>query len=162
MSRNSLEIWVGVFVAIGIAALAMLAFKVGDLSNGGATDGFKVTALFDNIGGLKTKAPVTMAGVRVGRVTNIVLKRDSFRAEVELTLDGGFDNIPEDSSASILTSGLLGDQYVGLEPGGSVDSLKQGSVILTTSSALVLERLIGQLLFDKAGESGDAGASDAK
>lgn len=154
MQRGTLELWVGVFVAAGFAALAMLAFKVGNLTAAEVANGYRVTAEFDNIGGLKVKAPVTLAGVRIGRVTGISIDRNRYRAVVEMSIEGSYDNVPDDSSASILTSGLLGDQYIGLEPGGSEENLKNGDQILTTASALVLEKLIGQFLFSKASETG--------
>jgi phospholipid/cholesterol/gamma-HCH transport system substrate-binding protein len=160
MNRKTVEVWVGVFVAAGLAALAMLAFKVGNLSAGEVANGYRVTAQFDNIGGLKVKAPVTLAGVRVGRVTSITIDKNRFRAVVELNIDGSYNTIPKDSSASILTSGLLGDQYIGLEPGGADENLKAGDQIMTTASALVLEKLIGQFLFSKSSE--DATANKAK
>jgi len=153
LQRNTLELWVGLFVAAGLAALAMLAFNVGNLTTADVEQGYRVKAEFDNIGGLKVKAPVTLAGVRIGRVTGIAIDRERYRAVVEMDISGSYNNIPADSSASILTSGLLGDQYVGLEPGGSEENLKNGDQILTTASALVLEKLIGQVLFSKAAES---------
>ena len=152
MDRKFIELWVGVFVVVGLAALAMLAFKVGNLSASEVANAFRVTAQFENIGGLKVKAPVTLAGVRIGRVSGILIDKERYRAVVELSIEGRYDNLPKDSSASILTSGLLGDQYIGLEPGGSEENLKQGDQIITTNSALVLEKLIGQFLFSKASE----------
>src|SRR6185436_13613853 len=152
LRRNALELWVGLFVAAGIAALAMLAFKVGNLTTSEVDGGYKVTAQFDNIGGLKVKAPITLAGVRVGRVSRITLDKERFRATVEMQIDGRYNNQPTDSSASILTSGLLGDQYIGIEPGGSDENLKDGGAFQTTASAIVLEKLIGQVLFGKASE----------
>lgn len=157
MQRSTLELWVGLFVAAGLAALGMLAFKVGNLTTADVTNAYQVKAEFDNIGGLKVKAPVTLAGVRVGRVTSISIDKNRFRAVVEMNIDGSYDNIPRDSSASILTSGLLGDQYIGLEAGGADENLKNGDQILTTASALVLEKLIGQVLFSKAAD-GDTNA----
>lgn len=157
MQRSTLELWVGLFVAAGLAALGMLAFKVGNLTTADVTNAYRVKAEFDNIGGLKVKAPVTLAGVRVGRVTSISIDKARFRAVVEMNIDGSYDNIPRDSSASILTSGLLGDQYIGLEAGGAEENLKTGDQIMTTASALVLEKLIGQVLFSKAAD-GDTNA----
>ncbi|MDH3310701.1 MAG: outer membrane lipid asymmetry maintenance protein MlaD [Gammaproteobacteria bacterium] len=154
MNRKSLEVWVGLFVAAGILALGMLAFKVGNLTTADVVDGYRVRANFDNVGGLKVKAAVTMAGVRVGRVTGIGFDNNKYQAVVTMDIDGKFKIIPEDSSASILTSGLLGDQYIGLEPGGSELYLKDGDVIRTTQSALVLEKLVGQVIFDRANEPG--------
>lgn len=156
INRKSLELWVGLFVAAGLLALAMLAFKVGNLTTADVVDGYKVKANFDNVGGLKIKAAVTVAGVRVGRVTGIAFDSNKYQATVTMDLDGKYKNIPVDSSATILTSGLLGDQYVGLEPGGAEEYLKDGDAIRTTQSALVLEKLVGQVIFNKANEGGAA------
>ena len=153
INRKSLELWVGLFVAAGILALAMLAFKVGNLTSADVMNSYKVTALFDNVGGLKVKAAVTMAGVRIGRVSGIAFDNKKYQALVTMDIDGRYQNIPKDSSASILTSGLLGDQYIGIEPGGDEASLKDGDRFLRTQSALVLEKLVGQVIFNKAGES---------
>ncbi len=150
MQRKSIEIWVGLFVLAGIAALLMLALKVGNLSNAGNGAGFTITAQFDNIGGLTVKAPVSLAGVRIGRVTDIRVAKDDYRAEVEMQISSEYDNLPEDTSASILTAGLLGAQYIGLEPGGEEIFLQNGDQIYLTQSAVVLEQLIGQMLFSKA------------
>jgi len=156
INRKSLELWVGLFVAAGILALAMLAFKVGNLTSADVMNSYKVTALFDNVGGLKVKAAVTMAGVRIGRVSAIAFDSKKYQALVTMDIDGRYQNIPKDSSASILTSGLLGDQYIGIEPGGDDASLKSGDRFLRTQSALVLEKLVGQVIFNKAGESAPA------
>jgi len=153
LRRKTLEIWVGLFVAVGILALAMLAFKVGNLTTADVMDGYQVRANFDNIGGLKVKSAVTMAGVRVGRVSGISFDNERYQAVVTMDLDGRYNRIPTDSSAAILTSGLLGEQYVGLEPGGAEEYLKNGDKIQTTQSAVVLEKLIGQFLFSKASET---------
>jgi len=156
INRNSLELWVGLFVAAGILALAMLAFKVGNLTSADVMNGYKVSARFDNVGGLKVKAAVTMAGVRIGRVSAIAFDDKKYQALVTMDIDGRYQIIPKDSSASILTSGLLGDQYIGIEPGGDDVALKNGDNFLRTQSALVLEKLVGQVIFDKAGESAPA------
>jgi len=156
INRKSLELWVGLFVAAGILALAMLAFKVGNLTSADVMNGYKVTGRFDNVGGLKVKAAVTMAGVRIGRVSGIAFDNKKYQALVTMDIDGRYQNIPKDSSASILTSGLLGDQYIGIEPGGDDVALKNGDNFLRTQSALVLEKLVGQVIFDKAGESAPA------
>jgi phospholipid/cholesterol/gamma-HCH transport system substrate-binding protein len=153
ISRKSLELWVGLFVAAGILALAMLAFKVGNLTTADVVDGYQVKANFDNVGGLKVKAAVTVAGVRVGRVTGIAFDSNKYQAIVTMDIDGQYKNIPVDSTANILTSGLLGDQYIGVEPGGEETYLKDGDTILRTQSALVLEKLVGQVIFNKASES---------
>ena len=153
INRKSLELWVGLFVAAGILALAMLAFKVGNLTSADVMNSYKVTGRFDNVGGLKVKAAVTMAGVRIGRVSAIAFDNKKYQALVTMDVDGRYQNIPKDSSASILTSGLLGDQYIGIEPGGDDASLQSGDTFLRTQSALVLEKLVGQVIFNKAGES---------
>ena len=152
MNNKSIEVMVGMFVLAGIAALAFLAFRVGNL---GADSGdyYTISARFDNIGGLSVRAPVRMAGVRIGRVTHIYVDRDEYSAIVEMAIDQGYDNLPVDSSASILTSGLLGAQYVGITPGGDDLFLTDGARLELSQSAVVLEQLIGQLLFSKA--SGD-------
>jgi len=138
------------FVVAGLVALAVLAFKVGNLSTGDIRDGYKVTAHFSNIGGLSVKAPVTLAGVRIGRVADIRIDRNDYNAIVEMVLDSSYDNLPLDTSASILTQGLLGAQYVGLDPGADEEYLKDGDRLEITQSAVVLEQLIGQFLFGKA------------
>jgi len=153
INRKSLELWVGMFMAAGILALAMLAFKVGNLTTADVVDGYQVKANFDNVGGLKVKAAVTVAGVRIGRVTGIAFDSNRYQAIVTMDIDGQYKNIPVDSTANILTSGLLGDQYIGVEPGGEETYLKDGDTILRTQSALVLEKLVGQVIFNKASES---------
>jgi len=159
MEKRALEFWVGVFVLAGILALIMLAFKVGNLTSSDVSNAYTVEAKFDNIGGLKVKSPVTMAGVRIGRVTGVSFDKKTYQAVVELSIDGRYKNIPDDSSASILTSGLLGEQYVGITPGGSEDYLKKGDRIILTQSALVLENLIGQVMVKLTSDSGtDSGS----
>ena len=149
---RSVEIGVGLFVALGFAAFLMLAVEVSGLSNLSGGAGYQVAARFENIGGLKVRAPVTMGGVRVGRVTGLDYDDNTYEAVVQLSIDDRFRKIPDDTSASILTSGLLGEQYVGLEPGGSIDYLADGGAIQYTQSALVLEKLVGQFLFGRAGD----------
>jgi phospholipid/cholesterol/gamma-HCH transport system substrate-binding protein len=146
------EIGVGLFVALGFAAFLMLAGEVSGLSNLGGGAGYQVAARFENIGGLKVRAPVTMGGVRVGRVISLDYDDNTYEAVVQLSIDDQFRKIPDDTSASILTSGLLGEQYVGLEPGGSIDYLADGGDIQYTQSALVLEKLVGQFLFGRGGD----------
>ena len=150
ITRKTLEIWVGIFVAAGIAALAMLAFQVGNLTTADVVDGYKIKVHFENIGGLKVKSPVTMAGVRVGRVSEIYFDNESYRAVVVLNIDGRYKKIPKDTGAAILTSGLLGEQYVGLDAGGAEEYLREGDKITLAQSAIVLEKLIGQFLFNQA------------
>lgn len=146
------EIWVGIFVAIGIASLFMLAMKVSNISAFADTEGYELTLTFENIGGLKVRSPVTMAGVVIGRVSQIGFDKEIYEAVVHVKIDPQYDNIPEDTSASIFTSGLLGEQYIGLEPGGSDEFMKEGDTFKLTQSAVVLEQLIGQFLVSKAGE----------
>jgi phospholipid/cholesterol/gamma-HCH transport system substrate-binding protein len=151
-NTRALETGVGVFVALGLAAFIMLALQVSDLSHFGDEGGYAITARFDNIGGLKVRSPVTMAGVRLGRVSNIEFDEETFEAVVEILIQPKFTALPDDSSASVLTSGLLGEQYIGLEPGGSLENLQPGGEIEYTQSALVLEQVIGKFLFGKAEE----------
>lgn len=155
MNRKTLELWVGLFVAAGLLALAMLAFKVANLTTADVANSYQVKARFDNIGGLKVKSAVTMAGVRIGRVSGIGFDNKTYRAVVTMDIDGRYNTIPDDSSASILTAGLLGDQYVGIDAGGDEQYLKDGSTLRLTQSAVVLEKLIGQFLFSQASGSGN-------
>jgi phospholipid/cholesterol/gamma-HCH transport system substrate-binding protein len=152
MSRTTLDLWVGFFVALGFAALVFLAVKVGSYSDLSGNSTYAVEAAFDNIGGLKARAPVKSAGVVVGRVGGIRFDSHSYRAIVRLDLDGHYE-FPVDTSASILTSGLLGEQYIGLDPGADSENLKNGDTLQITQSAVVLEKLIGQFLFNKAAET---------
>lgn len=153
MQRSTLDLWVGLFVMAGIGALLVLAMKVGNMtSSGGET--YALSANFDNIGGLKPRAPVKSAGVVVGRVSSISFDNEKFNARVMLNIDKTY-KFPKDTSASILTSGLLGEQYVGLEGGGDPANLNSGDRIKQTQSAVVLEKLIGQFLYSKASEGGD-------
>ena len=152
MNSRTIEVWVGVFVAVGMAALFMLAMQVSNLSNIGGTQGYELTATFENIGGLKVRSPVTVSGVRVGRVDAINYDFDSFEAVVSLKIDDDYRGFPEDTSASIFTAGLLGEQYVALEPGGSMVNLEDGGRIQLTQSALVMEQIIGQFLFSMGSE----------
>jgi phospholipid/cholesterol/gamma-HCH transport system substrate-binding protein len=150
---KTVEFAVGVFVALGLAAFFMLAMKVSDVSSLGDDAGYVISARFDNIGGLKVRSPVTLAGVRIGRVTSIDIDLATYEAVVSMSILSRYDQLPEDSSASILTSGILGEQYIGIEPGGVEDYLADGGSIQLTQSALVLEQLIGRFLTGAA--SGD-------
>ena len=152
MKLSQIEITVGAFMVIGLVALFFLAMQVSNLSAMTSDDGYLVTAKFDNIGGLKVRSTVSMSGVRVGRVIDIRYDQSLFEAVVSMRIDPKYNQIPEDTIAKIYTSGLLGEQFVGLDPGGSDEFLKDGSVITMTQSALVLEELIGQFLFSKAAE----------
>jgi len=160
MAKRNLEILVGLFVLLGLAALVFVALKAANLTSfsNGAT--YTLSARFDNIGGLKARAPVRSAGVVVGRVTSITLDPKTFQGVVTMEVDKGFE-FPKDSSAKILTAGLLGDQYIGLEAGGDTANLAPGDVIKQTQSAVVLENLIGQFLFNRAAEAG-GGDTEAK
>ncbi|MDJ0863335.1 MAG: outer membrane lipid asymmetry maintenance protein MlaD [Gammaproteobacteria bacterium] len=158
LQSKMVEIGVGLFVALGLAALFMLAMKVSNLAafTGDAT--YQVIVRFENIGGLKVRSPVTMAGVRVGRVKAIDFDDTTYQAVVTLGIEERFRRIPADTTASIFTSGLLGEQYVALDAGGEEEYLGEGSEILLSQSALILEQVIGQFLFSKAAE-GPAEAS---
>lgn len=151
MSRTTLDLWVGVFVALCFAALVFLSMRVGDFAGFNSAETYRVEAPFDNIGGLKVRAPVKSAGVLVGRVADIRFDVQSYRAVVRLDIDKRYE-FPADTTASILTSGLLGEQYVGLEAGADSEMLKSGDRVLITQSAVVLEKLIGQFMFDRAAE----------
>jgi phospholipid/cholesterol/gamma-HCH transport system substrate-binding protein len=151
MSRRSIDVLVGVFVVMGFGALLFLALKAGNLASFSLADTYEVQARFDNIGGLKVRAPVKSAGVVVGRVAAIRFDDKQYQAQVTFALDRRYQ-FPKDSSAKILTSGLLGEQYVGLEPGGDSANLGPSDRIKMTQSAVVLENLIGQFLYGKAAE----------
>ncbi|HCN88828.1 MAG TPA: outer membrane lipid asymmetry maintenance protein MlaD [Oxalobacteraceae bacterium] len=151
MQRKSLDIWVGLFVVLGAAALMFLALKAGNMSSLSFGQTYPVTARFDNIGGLKPQAPVKSAGVVVGRVGAITFDDKHYQALVTLSLESRF-KFSKDTSAKILTAGLLGEQYIGLEAGGDTNNLVAGDRIKMTQSAVVLEDLIGQFLYSKAAE----------
>ena len=151
MTRKELDLWVGIFAVIGIGAMLFLSLKVANLASFSAGDTYQIQAKFDNIGSLKVRAPVKSAGVVVGRVSEIHFDNESFEAVVTLNVDGRF-KFPKDSSAKIMTAGLLGEQYIGLSPGGDSASLKGGDTLKLTQSAVVLENLIGQFLYNRAAE----------
>ncbi len=151
MQRKSLDTWVGLFVLLGALALVFLALKAGNLASMSFAGTYTVQSTFDNIGGLKPRAPIKSAGVVVGRVDAIDFDDKTYRARVSLKLEDRY-KFPKDTSAKILTSGLLGEQYIGLEAGGDTVNLAQGDRITMTQSAIVLENLIGQFLFSKASE----------
>ena len=154
MNRSTIDLWVGIFVVVGMAALLFLALKVGNLASFSNSQVYEVKAKFANIGGLKVRGPVKSAGVVVGRVAGIRFDNESYEAIVSMTVDLSYQ-FPRDTTAKILTSGILGEQYVGLEAGGDGVMLKQGDRIRLTQSAVVLENLISQFLFNKAAEGKD-------
>ena len=151
MNKTVLDLWVGLFVIAGIAALLFLTLKVGSMNAVNTSDSYEVIARFENIGGLKTRAPVKSAGVVVGRVADVRFDNETYEAAVTLRLDRRYA-FPKDTSAAIMTSGLLGEQYIGLEAGGDSVKLKDKDRILITQDAVVLENLIGQFLYGKAQE----------
>ena len=157
MNRSTIDLWVGLLVAMGLAALLFLALKVGNLASFSTSEVYQVQAKFANIGGLKVRAPVKSAGVVVGRVSEVRFDNESYEAVVTLNIEGSF-RFPRDTAAKILTSGLLGEQYVGLEAGGDAAMLKSGDRVKLTQSAVVLENLISQFMFSKAQE----GTKDSK
>ncbi len=154
VQMRTMEVMVGAFMAAGFVALFFLAMQVSNLSNLAGGDGYQVTARFDNIGGLKVRSPVAMAGVRIGRVAGISFDNTTYEAIVTMQIDSSYNTIPDDTFAKIYTAGLLGEQYIGLDPGGSEEYLTDGGKISLTQSALVLEEIIGQFLFSKAEEGG--------
>ena len=151
MERTTVDLWVGIFVVAGVAALVMLAMKVGNLGTYNMSETYQVHAYFSNIGGLKPKASIKSAGVLVGRVTEITLDTERYEAKVVMDLDKRYQ-FPKDTFANIMTSGLLGEQYICLLPGGDEQMLKNGEQLKKTQSAVVLEELIGQFLYSKADE----------
>jgi len=160
MKKTVLDFWVGLFVLLGLIAALFLALKVGNMSSLSFQATYPVKLKFDNIGGLKVRAPVKSAGVVVGRVTSIGFDTNTYQALVTIDIDKQYP-FPKDTSAKILTSGLLGEQYIGLEPGGDSEMLKAGDTISMTQSAIVLENLIGQFLYSKAADAGGAKAAPA-
>jgi phospholipid/cholesterol/gamma-HCH transport system substrate-binding protein len=154
MSRKLIDLWVGFFVVIGFAALLFLALRVGNLSAANFVETYPLTAKFDNIGGLKVRGPVKSAGVVVGRVTEINFDPEAYEAVVTMTINSRY-HFPKDTFASILTAGLLGEQYIGLDAGGDEKMLKAGDVLAKTQSAVVLEKLISQFMFNKASDVPD-------
>jgi phospholipid/cholesterol/gamma-HCH transport system substrate-binding protein len=151
MTRKELDLWVGIFAVAGMGAMLFLSLKVANLASFTSADAYQINAKFENIGGLKIRAPVKSAGVVVGRVGDIRFDNESFEAIVSMNIDSRFQ-FPKDSSAKILTSGLLGEQYIGITAGGDSVNLKKGDTLKLTQSAVVLENLIGQFLYNKAAE----------
>lgn len=156
MNSRLVEIWVGIFVAGGLAALFMLAMQVSNLSTYSNEEGYEISARFEDISGLKVRSPVTMAGVTIGRVNDIRFDQQTFQAVVSMRIEEKYrDALPQDTSASIYTAGLLGEKYVGLEPGGAMKTLAEGDEIKLTQDSLVLEKLIGQFVSRFLEQSGD-------
>ena len=149
---KSIEIWVGIFIILGLAALTMLAMQVSSAGSGGGQT-YRISAHFQNVGGLNEKAPVMIGGVRIGRVGEISIDRQSYSAVVGMDIDAGYDNLPIDTSASILTAGLLGAQFVGLQPGADDLYLAEGDRVEITQSAIQLESLISQFMFSQGKSS---------
>jgi phospholipid/cholesterol/gamma-HCH transport system substrate-binding protein len=161
MERTTIDLWVGIFVALGVAALLGLAMKVGNLTTSNIGETYTVSANFENIGGLKPRAPVKSAGVVVGRVSDISFDPKTYEAVVSLNVDKRY-HFPKDTFANIYTAGLLGEQYIGLEAGGDEANLKNGDKITQTQDAVVLEKMISQFLYNKASESNDDAAPAAE
>jgi len=153
LQSRFVETVVGIFIAIGLASLLMLSMKVSNLSSLASEDGYVIKAHFQNIGGLKVRSPVKMAGVVIGRVSRIYIDNEAYNAVAEMSINEDFDYIPTDTSADIYTAGLLGEQYISLTPGGEETFLKDGDMIKITSDAVVLEQIIGQFLYNKAAET---------
>ena len=154
--ERKIETVVGLFVAAGFAALLMLAVRVGNLTLHSDSGSYQVTARFENIGGLKVRAPVSMSGIRIGQVVGLGFDSETYEAIATLEIEGRYDRVPADSAASIFTAGLLGEQYISISPGVDEEFLAPGDEIGLTQSAVILERLIGRFLFDKAsGRDGD-------
>ena len=153
MERKTVDLWVGIFVAAGLIGLLVLALKVGNASSVRVSDGYTITANFDNIGGLRARAPVRSAGVLVGRVEYVGFDNETLRAKVIMRIDRRYE-FPKDSSVSILTSGLLGDQFIGIDGGGDTELLEDGDQVRLTQSAIVLEKVIGQFLYGKSAGGG--------
>jgi phospholipid/cholesterol/gamma-HCH transport system substrate-binding protein len=160
MNRTTIDLWVGIFVALGLGAIVFLSLKVGNLASFKTDEGYHLEARFDNIGGLKVRAPVKSSGVVVGRVERIRLDTKTYEAIATLRIEPSY-LFTKDTIASILTSGLLGEQYIGLEAGGDTVMLKEGDRVMKTQSAVVLEKMLSQFMFGKAAELGGSGNGPA-
>jgi len=156
MERSTIDLWVGLFMVAGLGALTILALKVGNMGSLGSSDTYQLSAEFTNIGGLKPRAAVKSSGVVVGRVAGITFDNDKFVARVTMNIDSRY-KFPQDSSASILTAGLLGEQYVGFEGGAEDKPLAPGATLKLTQSAVVLEKLISQFMYSKAADGSGSG-----
>ena len=157
MNRATLDLWVGIFVAIGLGSLLFLALKVGNLASSNVGETYHLAAKFDNIGGLKVRGAVKSAGVVVGRVTELHLDPQDYAAVIGMQIDSRY-KFPRDTFATINTSGLLGEQYIGFDVGGDSETLKDGETIKKTQSAVVLEKLISQFMFNKAADDSGTGS----
>ena len=157
MTTRVIEIWVGIFIAAGMAALFMLAMKVSNLATYTGDEGYEISARFEDVSGLKVRSPVTMSGVRIGRVKQIKFDDEALQAVVVMEIETRHNMLPKDTSASIYTAGLLGEKYIGLEAGGDQNNLVQGDEIKLTQDSLVLEKLIGQFVSRFITESGSGG-----
>lgn len=155
VQSKAVETVVGLFIVLGLAAVVVLAMKVSNISSLGSENGYQIRANFENIGGLKVRSPVKMSGVLVGRVSEITFDEETYEAVAVMTIDHKYGKIPEDTTANIYTAGLLGEQYISLDAGGAEDYMQEGDQIEITQSAVVLEKVIGQMLFDKAAGGGD-------
>jgi phospholipid/cholesterol/gamma-HCH transport system substrate-binding protein len=153
MERKTVDLWVGIFVAAGLIGLLVLALKVGNASTVSVSDGYTISANFDDIGGLRARASVRSAGVLVGRVETVGFDNKTLRANVIMRIDRRYE-FPKDSSVSIRTSGLLGDQFIGIDGGGDTELLEDGDRVRLTQSAIVLEKVIGQFLYGKSVDAG--------
>ena len=147
-----MELVVGLFICLGLAAMFLLPLQVSTQNDIGRNTSYSVTARFDNVGSLRVRAPITLAGVRIGRVTAVDVNPETFQAEVKISLDRRYDKLPADSSAAIQTAGILGEQYIALQPGGAMENLKEGDRINFTQSAVILENLIGRFLAQSGNE----------
>lgn len=152
-NSRRVDLAVGAFVAAGLAALFVLAMQVSNITAFQRAEGYTIIGYFQNVGGLRERAPVRLGGVQIGRVSAIGLDQNRFEARVEITIAQAYDDLPSDTAASIRTSGLLGEQYISLDPGGMPDALGQGDEIMLTQSALVLEDIIGQFLYNQGAGS---------
>ena len=153
MERKTVDLWVGIFVTAGLIGLLVLALKVGNASSVRVADGYTITAIFDNVGGLRARAPVRSAGVLVGRVEKVGFDNETLRSKVIMRIDRRYE-FPKDSSVSILTAGLLGDQFIGIDGGGDIELLVDGDQVRLTQFATVLEKVIGQFLYGKTPQGG--------
>jgi phospholipid/cholesterol/gamma-HCH transport system substrate-binding protein len=160
MNRTTIDLWVGIFVALGAAALVFLSLQVASFTTGTRGETYELNARFADIGGLKVKAPVKSAGVVVGRVTHVALDKQMFQAVVSVSVEKEFE-FPTDTLARIMTSGILGDQYISLEPGSEPDNLKDGDTLENTSDAFVLEKLISKFVFSRTSD-GDGKKDEGK